>query len=309
MKHNPICFASYMGEWAIDPVYLKRATAAIVSGMHRGADASLPHAHAPALSIRAATAVPDPASDPDQPEVMYVRTDAGTAVIQMTGAMMKARSKFGGISTVDTRRYIRAALTDPEVGALLLAIDSPGGTVSGTQALADEIRAADRLKPIVAHIEDLGASAGFWAASQARRVTANRSALVGSLGTYGVIEDTSKRAQADGVTVHVISTGAQKGAFVDGAPITPAQLAAYQTLIDDLNGLFMRAVQEGRRLTSEQTSTLFDGRVHIAEKALALGLIDSILSFDQALTDADALARHAGSSSNKRRVDLARARR
>ncbi len=305
MKHTAQCFASYMGEWAIDPAFLKRAMSAILAGMHNGGPAAV--AGSRSFAVRAATAVIDPASNPDQPETMYVRTDAGTAVLSMSGAMMKGRSKFGGVSTVDTRRYIRAALNDAEVGSLLLAIDSPGGTVSGTQALADEIRAADQIKPTIAHIEDLGASAGFWAASQARRITANRSALVGSLGTYGVIEDTSEQAKAEGVKVHVISTGPQKGAFVDGAPVTTAQLAAYQTLIDDLNGLFMQAVQAGRKMSPEQTAALFDGRVHIAEKAMGLGLIDAVQSFDQSLADADALARPP-SGANQRRVSLARAR-
>lgn len=307
MNHTAQCFASYMGEWAIEPTFLKRAMSAVLAGMHRAGSVALPDARSPIATPRAATAVIDPTSDPEHPEVMYVRTDGGTAVLSMSGAMMKGRSKFGGVSTVDTRRYIRAAVADGEVGSILLAIDSPGGTVAGTQTLGDEIRAADAIKPVHAHVEDLGASAGYWAASQARRITANRSALVGSLGTYGVIEDTSGRAVADGVKVHVISTGPHKGAFVDGAPVRPEQLAEYQRLIDDLNGLFMRAVQEGRRISPESAAQLFDGRVHIAEKALALGLIDSVQSFDQAVADADALARPA-TGANQRRVDLARVR-
>ncbi len=307
MKHSPTCFASYMGEWAIEPKFLQRAAAAVIAGMVRGTDIEPPKSQGLAMP-KAATAVVDPTSDPEQPEVMYIRTDSGTAVIQMSGAMMKARSKFGGVSTVDTRRYIRAATADGEVGAILLAGDSPGGTVAGTQTLADEIRAADAIKPVLGHIEDLGASAFYWAMSQTRRVTANRSALVGSLGTYGVIEDSSGKAQAEGIKVHVLSTGAHKGAFVDGAPVTPEQLAEYQRVIDDLNALFFQAVQSGRKLSNEQAAALFDGRVHIADKAQGLGLVDAVQSFDQAIAYADNLARPV-STANQRRMELARVRR
>lgn len=302
MPTAPECFASHMGPWAIEPGFLTAAVSSIQAGMWKGVGARVI-----AMPSMAAVPVFDPASNPGDPEVMYIRTDAGTAVLQLTGAMMKGRSKFGGVSTVDTRRYLRAAVADPEVGSILLVIDSPGGTVSGTQSLADEIRAADAAKPVVAHIEDLGASAGYWIASQARSVSANRSALVGSLGTFGVIRDTSGQAQAEGVKVHVITTGANKGAGVDGAPITPAQLADAQRVIDDLNALFMGAVQNGRRFTPDQTAALFDGRVHVATSAKSLGLIDAVQSMDQAVAMADGLS-NPPPTSNQRRLALAQAR-
>lgn len=302
MKHTPQCFASHMGAWAIMPDFLRQAVAAIQGGLWKP-----PVAGHSMRTPMAATPVYDPQSNPENPDVAYIRTDAGTAVLTMTGAMMKGQSKFGGVSTVDTRRYLRMAVADSEVGALLLVIDSPGGTVAGTQTLGDEIRAADAIKPTLAHIEDLGASAGYWAASQARRISANRSALVGSLGTFGVIEDTSGKAQAEGVKVHVISTGPYKGMGADGAPVTTAQIAEYQRMIDDLNALFMQSVQAGRRMTQEQTVALFDGRVHVADKAKSLGLLDAVQSLDQALAEADALARPA-SSANRRSLELARRR-
>ena len=301
-KHTHSCFAAHMGAWAIMPDFLRQAVSAIQGGLW-----TPPVAGITERLPMAATPVYDPQSNPEDPEIAYIRTDAGTAVLTLTGGMMKGRSKFGGVSTVDARRFLRMAVADSEVGALLLVIDSPGGTVAGTQTLGDEIRAADAVKPTLAHIEDLGASAGYWAASQARRISANRSALVGSLGTFGVIEDTSGKAQAEGVKVHVISTGPHKGMGVDGAPVTSAQLAEYQRMIDDLNGLFMQAVQTGRRMPQEQAAALFDGRVHVAGKAKELGLLDAVQSLDQALAEADGMARPTASA-NRRSLDLARVR-
>lgn len=297
--HNPQCFAAHLGPWAIDPNFLTQAVSAIKAGLWQNVGTHKAH-HVTVAGDQ----IPDPSSEG---EIAYTLTSAGTAVISLQGAMMKMRSKFGGVSTVSARQSIRMALADQSVGAILLAIDSPGGSVAGTQALADEIRAADAVKPVLCHIEDLGASAGYWVASQARKVNANRSALVGSLGVYGVIEDSSGKAQAEGVKVHVISTGAHKGAFVDGAPVTAPQLAEYQRVIDGFNLLFQQAVTSGRGLNQDQINSLFDGRVHLANDAKSLGLIDTIQSFDQSVAEADAMAKAANGAS-QRRLELARAR-
>ncbi len=134
--------------------------------------------------------------------------------------------------------------------------------------------------------------------------------IVGSLGTYMVVEDSSGQAKADGVVVHVITTGPQKGAFVDGAPVTEAQLAEAQTMVNDLNALFMQGVAGGRRKTMEETAKLFDGRVHVAEKAKALGLIDAVQSFDAAMAELGAvIAAQQPPPDNARRMQLAKARR
>jgi len=266
------CFAAHLGPYAILPDFLKSAVSAIRSGMWQGVGGGA--VQAKARQPVSASPVIDQASG----DLMYLLTPEGVAVMELTGGMMKGRSKFGGVSTVAARANIRAAVGNDAVKSILLVIDSPGGTVSGTQSLADEIRSADSKKPVIAHIEDMGASAAYWIASQARRVSANRSAMVGSLGTFGVVEDSSGKAAAEGVVVHVLSTGPHKGAFVEGAPVTEAQLADYQKLIDQLNAQFMEAVATGRRMPMEQTAKLFDGRVHVASTAQSLGLLDSVES-------------------------------
>lgn len=310
MPVTPQCFASHMGTWAIFPAFLQSAVAAIRSGMWQGIGKA--EGRSGPRQPMSATPVHDP--DTAVPEcgypgdVMYQRTDEGVAVLEMNGAMQKGRSKFGGVSTVDQRKYLRAAVNDRDVGAILLVIDSPGGTVSGTQSLADEVRAADGIKPVLAHFEDLGASAAYWTGSQARRVTANRTAMVGSLGTFGVIEDSSGKAEAEGVVVHVITTGEHKGAFVEGAPVKPEQIAEYQRMVNALNEEFIKAVSVGRGIRIDSARKLFDGRVHLAPAALELGLIDAVSSLDGALAEATKLS-NADSKDRERRTRTAGLRR
>ncbi len=301
--HNPECFVSHMGLWLMEADRMERAVAAIKSGLRPVNQRAKP------VPMAAGKVVNDPQGVWGD-EILYVVTEAGIAMIEINGVMAKAAGKYANVSTVQVRRAMRAASADPDVLAIMLCMDSPGGTCAGTQQLADDVRAADAKKPVHAFIDDIGASAGYWVPSQARFISANRSALVGSLGTYMVVEDSSKKAEMEGVVVHKITTGPQKGAFVEGAPITPEQLAAAQTMVNDLNALFMRGVSEGRKLTMAQTEALFDGSVHIADKAKGVGLIDKVQSFEAAMVDlANVIATTPQPPDNARRMQLAKARR
>jgi len=174
-------------------------------------------------------------------------------------------------------------------------IDSPGGTVAGTRDLADEVARAAKQKPVVAYIEDLGASAAYWIASQANKIYANPTAIVGSIGTYGVICDFSAQAAMIGVKVHVLRAGQFKGAGEPGTEITPEQLAEWQRIVDQLNEHFVRGVAAGRKgLSLAAVRELADGRAHVGEAAVTLGLVDGVQSFDATLQQF--------SSSGKRRT-------
>ncbi len=207
-----------------------------------------------------------------------------TAVISIRGSMMKAQSSMSeSTSTVAVRQQLREAARDKSIDSILMLFDTPGGTVAGTEALAADIRDAGATKPVFGYIEDLCASAGIWGASQCHQLFTHESAQVGSIGTFMVVQDLSARADQLGIKVHVIKTGAYKGAGVPGAPITEAQLAYWQERVDQLNGLFLQAVASGRRMSLEQVKTLADGRTHVGRDALKLGLVDGVQSLDQTL--------------------------
>lgn len=214
------------------------------------------------------------------------------AVIELTGKLMKQQASMGGgTSTVQARRDIRAAANDPDVSAILLRIDSPGGTAAGTEELANEVAAAKAKKPVWAYVEDLAASAAYWVASQADKIIANATGLVGSIGTYGVVQDLSGAAAMEGVKVHVIRAGEMKGVGTPGTEITADHLADMQRVVDGLNEHFLAGVTSGREaLTAKQVRELADGRVYIAAEAKKLGLIDAVGSFDQALSELQKLA-------------------
>jgi signal peptide peptidase SppA len=214
----------------------------------------------------------------------YQVARGGVALIDLAGTMMKQESSLGSSrGTVAVRRAMRSAAADDDVHSILLRIDSPGGTVSGTADLAADVAAAAGKKPVYAFCEDMACSAAYWVASQCDKVWANATALVGSIGTYGVIEDSSEAAKQQGVKVHVIRAGAYKGAGVDGTQVTDEQLAVMQARIDQTNEHFVRGVAKGRKMTLAATRDVADGRAYLAAEAEKKGLIDGVSTLDDVL--------------------------
>lgn len=206
------------------------------------------------------------------------------AIIRLDGVLSKAGSWwFNGTSTVDARHQIAAAVADPRVKKIALVIYSPGGTVDGTYELAGDIAAAAKRKTTVAFIQDLGASGAFWAASQASQVFASPTALIGAIGTYAVLIDTSGLAEKLGTKVHIVRAGQFKGMGTPGTAVEKAHLAEAQRLIDARNEFFLQAVAAGRKLPMAKVRELADGRVHLAADAKRLGLIDGVQSFQTTL--------------------------
>lgn len=232
----------------------------------------------------------------------------GVAVVVVDGVLSKGGGWFGA-STVAVRAQLRDAAAREGVRAILLKVSSPGGFVDGTADLAADVAAAAAAKPLEAYVEDIGGSAAYWVASQATRVWANATALVGSIGTYQVLWDESDAFRQMGVKVHVVSTGPLKGAGEPGTEITPEILKSEQTLVDDLNEHFLAAVRKGRGMTPKQVEAVATGEVWIAAKAKALGLVDGVRTFDEVL---DGLVARADGAARRRtagaRLAVARAR-
>ncbi|QGJ70617.1 Hypothetical protein PBC10988_23150 [Planctomycetales bacterium 10988] len=211
----------------------------------------------------------------------YVLTPEGIAIVGLYGPLAKFGSYYG-TSTVRARKALANATNDDRVLGVMVAIDSPGGTVSGNKDLADAIGKVAGVKPTHAFIEDLGASAAYWLASQTSHVSAGEMALVGSIGTYMAILDASKFAEQKGFKVRVIKAGEFKGAGVPGTEITDEQVADFQRIVDELNNHFLKAVSAGRKLSMSETKKLADGRVYVAAQAKQLGLIDSVGTYEAA---------------------------
>ena len=239
----------------------------------------------------------------DAPQKPYTVNSDGVAVLYLSGPITKRPTSmsyfFGGTSSVLLRRAVRQAAADPDVKAIALIVDSPGGQVNGTADLAADVAAAAQKKPVGAYAEDTCCSAAYWIVSQADFLYCNLTGAVGSIGTLLVIQDTSGAYAKEGVKVNVISTGPYKGAGADGAPITKAHLEDFQREVDDINACFLQSVADGRKnLTLEDVTALATGQVHIGQKAVDLGLCDAVTSLDEFMESMAMQAEAFAESSN-----------
>lgn len=246
--------------WAMEPGAFERLRdlVANTSPERLAAAATQPAAHTPA-------------------DTRY-ENSGGVAVIPFEGVVAKKQnlwsSIFGGRAvTTDTKAAVNAAVADPAVKSILMVIDSPGGTVDGTADLADAVYAANKVKPVTAYADDLMASAAYWVGSQAGRVVGNTTTKAGSVGVFSTIPDVSRMAKNMGIDVNIVKSASAKGAGTMGAPVTESQIAEVQRLVDATHSLFVGAVSRGR---GKDMSAVADGRMHVGQDAVDLGLLDAI---------------------------------
>lgn len=176
----------------------------------------------------------------------------------------------------DIRRDIARAVADPSVRNIVLAIDSPGGSVMGLPETADAIAAANRRKPVTALVTGIAASAAYWLASQASTIRLTPSGEVGSVGVLDIHADVSKALESAGVKVTAVHAGEHKVEKAPFVPLSEGARANMQRNVDAWYGDFLSAIRRGRGVRVSQTSNYGGGRMLNAKDALREGLVDFI---------------------------------
>ena len=214
------------------------------------------------------------------------RSSGAIAVIPIIGTIMQRSSMMqmcdGGTSTQAISQALRQAQADETCSAIVLDIDSPGGSVYGVSELAAEIRASS--KPVTAIANSVAASAAYWLGTAAAEFYVTPGGEVGSIGVWMAHEDWSKSLAEAGVDVTLISAGKYK---VEGNPYGPLDADAkgfMQSRTDDYFAAFTRDVAKGRKCSVDQVrSGMGQGRVLGATQAKAENMIDGVMTFDQVI--------------------------
>jgi signal peptide peptidase SppA len=188
----------------------------------------------------------------------------------------------GGTSTQAISNALRQANADETVNAIVLDIDSPGGSVYGIAELAAEIRAS--AKPVTAIANSLAASAAYWLGTAAAELYVTPGGEVGSIGVWMAHEDWSKALEEAGVATTLISAGKFKTEGNPYAPLDADARSFMQSRVNDYYGAFTRDVAKGRKCGVDQVrSGMGQGRVLGADQAKTEGMVDGIMTFDQVL--------------------------
>jgi protease-4 len=215
------------------------------------------------------------------------------AILTALGAILAAVSHLGrplwdggyvgrfavtGVITDDPPRLeaLRRAASDPGLKALVVRIDSPGGTVVASEELHRQLRAIGARVPVVAVLGQTAASGGYMVALGADRIFAREGTITGSIGVLMQTADVTGLLQKLGVAMEQIKSAPMKAVPNPFEPLTDEGRRAVRAVIDDTHAMFVAMVAERRALSTEAAGRLGDGRVHTGRQALALGLVDAL---------------------------------
>jgi signal peptide peptidase SppA len=192
----------------------------------------------------------------------------------------------GGTSTESIGAQFDAAMRDDAVSAIVLDIDSPGGTVAGIPELAAKIHAArGQGKQVIAVANSMAASAAYWIASAADSIVVTPSGEVGSIGVFRVHTDLTKALDEAGVKKTVIRAGKYKAEGLPFEPLGDEARAAMQSDVDEYYGQFIDAVAQHRGRSAAQVKAGYgEGRTLSAKRALSAGMVDQIATLDDVLS-------------------------
>ena len=175
------------------------------------------------------------------------------------------------------RARLASAANNPDVGAVVLDIDSPGGAVAGTAEAATAVKNLAKIKPVYALADTLAASAAYWIGSQATQLWVTPSGSVGSIGVIGMHMDVSQALEQAGIKATVITAGKHKGEMSPFAPLSESAAANLQGEADAEHANFIKAVAEGRKVSQAAVASDFgQGRVINASRAVSLGMADHV---------------------------------
>jgi protease-4 len=191
-------------------------------------------------------------------------------------------------------RQLKAAKEDDNVKAVVLKVDSPGGTITASDHIYRKVkemcRSGSDLKPVVVSMQGLAASGGYYISTPANRIFAERTTMTGSIGVIASFPNVGGLMDEFKVRMEVVKTGPMKDAGSPFRPMSESERQRWQEIIDDAFKTFLEVVSEGRRMDVERVSQLATGDIYTAREAKENGLVDEIGYLEDAVAAAETLA-------------------
>ena len=218
-------------------------------------------------------------------------TGDSIGVVFANGAIMDGEETQGNVGGDTTAAQIRDARLDPKVKAIVLRVNSPGGSVTASEVIRAELAAARAAgKPVVVSMGGMAASGGYWISTPANYIVANPSTLTGSIGIFGVITTVENSLDSIGVHTDGVSTSPLADVSITRA-LPPEAQQMMQLSIENGYKRFITLVADARHSTPEQIDKIAQGHVWTGQDAKANGLVDSLGDFDDAVAKAAELAK------------------
>ena len=213
------------------------------------------------------------------------------AVVVAEGDIVDGEGKASQIGSERISRELRRLRLDDRVKAVVLRVNSGGGSVTASEVIQREVLITQQKKPVVVSMGHVAASGGYWISTHCDRIFAQGSTITGSIGVFGLLPNVKKLANEHGVTWDSVQTAKLANPMTLARPKTEVELARIQTEVDRYYDQFLAKVAEGRKLKKEAVHEIAQGRVWSGQEALKLGLVDELGGLGAAVKHAAKLAK------------------
>ncbi len=198
------------------------------------------------------------------------------AVVYAEGDIVDGEGFKGQVGGDRLARELRTLRYDIDVAAVVLRVNSPGGSALASEVIQREVRLLREEKPVIVSMGSLAASGGYWISAYADHIFAEPTTITGSIGVWGLLFDVKELANSHGVTFDTVKTSRYADLFSLSRAKTPEEMAKVQQLTDLIYEEFLLRVVEGRELDRAQVEEIAQGRVWTGVSALELGLVDEL---------------------------------
>ena len=208
------------------------------------------------------------------------------AVTYADGEIVNGQGTAGQVGGDRLARQLRDLRLDEDVKAVVLRVNSPGGSATASEIIQRELVLTRKVKPVVVSMGDVAASGGYWISTYADRIFAEPNTITGSIGVFGLQPNIQKLANQNGLTWDVVKTGRFADSQTISRPKTPEELELVQRSVNKVYDQFLTKVSDSRKLQKSKVAEIAQGRVWSGSEAKLLGLVDELGGLEDAVKEA-----------------------
>lgn len=209
--------------------------------------------------------------------------DGTIAIIYAQGMILTGEGDVNIIGEGSMRRSLQEAKKDKNVKAIVLRIDSPGGSALTSDLIWREIELTKKVKPVVVSMGNLAASGGYYIACNASKIYAEETTITGSIGVFGTLPNITKLTNNIGIHTEQVKTHQNAAGYSIFTPLDDNTKSTIQESVENIYNVFVTRVATGRKMKFEQVDAIAQGRVWTGADALKIGLVDKIGGMDDAI--------------------------
>ncbi|GFE69225.1 signal peptide peptidase SppA [Chroococcus sp. FPU101] len=205
------------------------------------------------------------------------------AVLYADGTIVDGAGEANEVGGDRYARELRQLRDNDEIKAVILRINSPGGSATASEVILREINRLSEKKPVIVSMGDVAASGGYWISTGGKRIFADKSTITGSIGVFGILFNLQKIGNNNGLTWDSVKTGQLADLGTNVRPKTEKELQIYQNFVNEIYSLFINKVSKSRNLPESKVREIAQGRVWSGQDALKIGLVDEIGGLEEAI--------------------------